>query len=708
MQGNVNIPDSTITTNLTFRQLVLMNMQQLTNFPYIEKDFDALTDYELLCLVVKFLNDVIANQNEQNDSITRMYESFLALQDYVNDTKDELEDAFNNLDNYVRNYFDNLDVQEEINNKLDQMLEDGVLTEIIQQFLQSTAIWGFDTLSDLQQATNLISGSFAKTLGYYTINDGGGCLYKITDTQSQTEYQETLPNNLYATLIIENDTINFKQLGAKNNDNTYDNKNHLLAYQTLCNNLNKQIKLIIPNGEWYFSPTHLSRIGGFNIEGIGSSSDRSFSAPKIMAINTQDYIWKFGGESNMDSTQLSYNSTCTCNKLKNLVFATGEYTVNYGGLVLEYANYGFYDNIFFSSLRGTGLYIRSSWENYFGMLSFRGIKDFTKPCLLLAEARSISGVSGNISSSSFDKLIFESISGDLIKSEIGSNFVNNQINEINVEYQYANDDETITRITNSTDLSTMTPLFLFNGNMSGVTINTINWTGLSCYHSYITVNNVSYYLKSLFNSIGGGTTESYRYDVNVGKISSRSILQILTSISPYAAAMIFSLGNYVETSNDSSVITLSRFDLAYAGIVHYDSFESRLQKINILPYNTFKLYKNTYNGNLITDANALGDKICLAKTPTGAITYIGFTYPFQYDSNNVKTKWLLRVKTDDTGKYAFVLRGTHNGENVNTTYSQSDLTANTWYEIEVEMNYDFNSQIMIVNMIGTLDTITLI
>ena len=135
MQGNVNIPDSTITTNLSFRQLVLMNMQQLTNFPYIEKDFDALTDYELLCLVVKFLNDVIANQNEQNNSITRMYQSFLALQDYVNNTKDTLEDAFNELDDYVRNYFDNLDVQDEINNKLDQMAEDGTLERIIADYI---------------------------------------------------------------------------------------------------------------------------------------------------------------------------------------------------------------------------------------------------------------------------------------------------------------------------------------------------------------------------------------------------------------------------------------------------------------------------------------------------------------------------------------------------------------------------------------------
>lgn len=217
MQGNINIPDSKITTNLSFRKLVLMNMKQLTNFPYIEKDFDALTDYELLCLVVKYLNDVIANQNEQNNSITRMYQSFLALQDYVNNTKDELEDAFNNLDDYVSNYFANLDVQDEINNKLDEMLEDGVLEQIIEQFINSTALWVYDTVNDMKQATNLIDGSYAKTLGYYSVNDGGGSTYKITDTVDNTIHQETLTNNLYASLIYDSEYIKPEQIGAYGN-----------------------------------------------------------------------------------------------------------------------------------------------------------------------------------------------------------------------------------------------------------------------------------------------------------------------------------------------------------------------------------------------------------------------------------------------------------------------------------------------------------
>ena len=180
MNENVNIPDSNITTDLTFRKLVFMNMQALTNFPYIENDFDALTDYELLSLVVKYLNDVIENQNDQNDSITNLYNSFLALQTYVNNTKDTLEDAFNTLDNYVRTFFENLDLQEEVNNKLDEMLEDGVLEQIIEQYLNSKAVFCFNTIADLKAATNLIDGSEVRLLGNTTYNDGVNEMFLVT------------------------------------------------------------------------------------------------------------------------------------------------------------------------------------------------------------------------------------------------------------------------------------------------------------------------------------------------------------------------------------------------------------------------------------------------------------------------------------------------------------------------------------------------
>lgn len=79
----------------------------LQNFPFIEADFDALTNYQLLCKVVEYLNKIIDNNNKQNDNINQLEQNFITLYDYVN------------------NYFSNLDVQEEINKKIDELITTG-------------------------------------------------------------------------------------------------------------------------------------------------------------------------------------------------------------------------------------------------------------------------------------------------------------------------------------------------------------------------------------------------------------------------------------------------------------------------------------------------------------------------------------------------------------------------------------------------------
>lgn len=90
-----------------FRRFVIQN------FPFIEEDFDALTDYGLICKVVEFLNDVIESTNESSAQV------------------EELTDLYNELKAYVDSYFDNLDVQDEINKKLDQFASDGTLYRLI-------------------------------------------------------------------------------------------------------------------------------------------------------------------------------------------------------------------------------------------------------------------------------------------------------------------------------------------------------------------------------------------------------------------------------------------------------------------------------------------------------------------------------------------------------------------------------------------------
>ena len=132
------------------------------------------------------------------------------------DTVNEYIDKFNELHDYVHDYFDNLDVQEEINNKLDAMLEDGTLQSIITAFLQSSAIWCYDNVADMKASTNLIDGSYTKTLGYYEINDGGAAYYKIVDDNSLVDNGGsiiTLDNGLKAILSV-GDTITPEMFGA--------------------------------------------------------------------------------------------------------------------------------------------------------------------------------------------------------------------------------------------------------------------------------------------------------------------------------------------------------------------------------------------------------------------------------------------------------------------------------------------------------------
>lgn len=157
----------------------------IQNFPYIEQDFDALTDYQLISKIVEYLNQVITSQN--------------GLVDDMN----QLETAFNTLKDYVDHYFDNLDVQEEINNKLDAMVEAGTLQEMIDEFLQANVTWTFDTVADMKLATNLIDGSYARTLGFHSINDGGGAIYKISNSGTANESDViAIGSTLYATLIV--------------------------------------------------------------------------------------------------------------------------------------------------------------------------------------------------------------------------------------------------------------------------------------------------------------------------------------------------------------------------------------------------------------------------------------------------------------------------------------------------------------------------
>ena len=191
---------------MAIKPLAPFRLWVLQNFPFIAQDFDALTNYELMCKIVEYLNNVINVTNEQTKAINDLY-----------------------------TWFDNLDVQEEVDNKLDEMVESGELQEIISAYLDSKAVLGFNTIADLQSATNLVDGSITRTLGQEEILDGKGAFYRIrgvltTDVidgvnkVSLTNYPELIaeiiPNYFLATEITnrENADTNLQnQINATNN-----------------------------------------------------------------------------------------------------------------------------------------------------------------------------------------------------------------------------------------------------------------------------------------------------------------------------------------------------------------------------------------------------------------------------------------------------------------------------------------------------------
>lgn len=156
---------------------------------------DTMTDLEVKLWLIKFLTcEVIPTINENAEALK------------------ELQD-----------YFKNLDVQDEINNKLDEMAKNGTLQTIITEYLKLKSELCFDTVENMVNSVNLTDGSYAKTMGFYKINDGGTAQYKIrqknADEKADNIFTFELVNNtnLLAELIIKNNTLNLLECGCKNN-----------------------------------------------------------------------------------------------------------------------------------------------------------------------------------------------------------------------------------------------------------------------------------------------------------------------------------------------------------------------------------------------------------------------------------------------------------------------------------------------------------
>lgn len=172
--------------NFDYKRLHPFKWYILENFPFLEDSIDVLTNYQLFCKLGEMYNKQV---------------------DAINTLGVQVEG--------ITDWFDDLDVQEEVNKKLDEMAEDGTLQEIITAYLQVNGVLGYDTKSAMKTATNLIDGSITKTLGKSNYNDGFGAFYKVREIKNSDIVDD---ENIVA--LADSDLIAERIISYNSNDPT--------------------------------------------------------------------------------------------------------------------------------------------------------------------------------------------------------------------------------------------------------------------------------------------------------------------------------------------------------------------------------------------------------------------------------------------------------------------------------------------------------
>lgn len=660
----------------------------IQNFPFIEQDFDALTDYGLVSKIVKYLNDIINQTNTTTENMQA------------------LQTAFNTLKNYVDHYFDNLDVQEEINNKLDEMAEQGVLADIISQYLNSTAIFGYDSVADMKSAENLVAGSFARTLGYYSANDGGGALYKIRAITNDDVIDEAFlvemgdsENNLVAELIIDNNTVNIKQLGGRSQatDGTkYDIKNYIYKYINYIADKPNRCRLYIPAGVWTSTAMTITNPNGFDIFGDFGYSEYRFDSTIITTMSDNQTLLL-----NLGTNEGTYLKNFN---LANILFSTYDWAwdstdkawkpntnkkVTNQVVNMLYCIHGKLENIMFNHCVGQCLKISACWENIYTYITYRFVSNPLSSIMCFGSDQSY-GQYASVSSSDFQKLYFEKCHGNLIEVKGHANVANNHFGVINFEPNRFNYDNAFTYATiDASNLPAslnhyyMIALTEDSSNMVGNKIDSIELNSMAI--DYFTYNGNNYAYDSIFF-----TGDGYQYFNNV--------IGSIVCTDTYKDVVLFknTKSNKQFSSADSamdiqSVLIDSNYDFVFNvdglfPVVHVGGELKGKGSVTkttstIIPF--YECLQNcrtngVANNCLTSDSGALNKtKLCLR--PWGFQTFIlGGTIV------TATNKIYVRAKLDDSTTYYLLLR------NEDDSQQQAlKLDGNgdwNWYEFDLDSN----------------------
>ena len=105
----------------------------------MNKEIKLLSPFKKLCITIGNLPTAYIQSMSYYEGLTYLvnylYNNVIPAVNNNGEAVEELQEKYVELKNYVDNYFENLNVQAEINNKLDEMAESGELEEIIKQYI---------------------------------------------------------------------------------------------------------------------------------------------------------------------------------------------------------------------------------------------------------------------------------------------------------------------------------------------------------------------------------------------------------------------------------------------------------------------------------------------------------------------------------------------------------------------------------------------
>ncbi len=184
-------------------------LQCIQNFPYVDESINAINNWQLLQKVWTKCGEVVDLSNLTQEQQTELY-------------------------NYVSNYFANLDVQENIDNKIDEMINDGSLLNLIKPFLDTQFTDINNNLSVLNEnIKNLASGSpkgvydtvqnliaANPETGVYIVT-ADGHIYSWTKNGSQPVdlgvYQSTsIADNSIDSSMLKDNVVTYSKIGDYN------------------------------------------------------------------------------------------------------------------------------------------------------------------------------------------------------------------------------------------------------------------------------------------------------------------------------------------------------------------------------------------------------------------------------------------------------------------------------------------------------------